>query len=154
MLGRGVIGMLRYPIRAMRAMPTTLPYLDDVPTIRHLPGVKAIARGSRQVKRLVPAAGDGSVAAGIDLVAPETPFQTGISVHRRVATGSLPLDDVNTIKKTFGCTVNDVVLALCAAGLRSWLDARGELHQPLLGVIPVSLRTREQMGTSATRSRP
>ena len=52
------------------------------------------------------------------------------------------------IKKTFGCTVNDVVMALCAAGLRSWLDERGELPaEPLLGVIPVSVRTREQMGT-------
>lgn len=154
MLGRGVIGMMRHPIQAMRAMPTTLPYLDAVPTIRHLPGVKALARGSRLIRRLVPAAGGGSVAAGIDLVAPRTPFQTGISVHRRVAFGSLPLDDVNTIKKTFGCTVNDVVLAVCAAGLRSWLDERGELPtEPLLGVIPVSVRTRQQMGTSATRSR-
>ena len=39
-------------------------------------------------------------------------------------------------------------MALCAAGLRSWLDERGELPtEPLLGVIPVSVRTREQMGT-------
>ena len=74
MLGRGVVGMLRHPIRVLRAMPTTLPHLDDVPTIRHLPGVKVIARGSRQVKRLVPAAGDGAVAAGIDLVAPRDPI--------------------------------------------------------------------------------
>ncbi len=74
MLGRGVVGMLRQPVRALRAMPTTLPHLDDVPTIRHLPGVKVIARGSRLIKRLVPAADDGAVAAGIDLVAPRTPF--------------------------------------------------------------------------------
>ena len=52
------------------------------------------------------------------------------------------------VKKAFGCTVNDVVMALCAAGLRSWLDERGQLPtEPLLGVIPVSVRTREQMGT-------
>jgi diacylglycerol O-acyltransferase / wax synthase len=154
MLGRGVVGMLRHPIRALSALPTTLPHLDDVPTIRHLLGVKLIARGSRQIKRLVPAADDGTVATGIDLVAPRTPFQTAVSAHRRVACGSLPLNDVKTIKTTFGCTVNDVVLALCAAGLRSWLDERGELPtEPLLGVIPVSVRTREQRGPSATRSR-
>ena len=148
MLGRGVVGMLRHPIRAVRALPTTLPHLDGVPTIRHLPGVKVVARGSRQIMRLVPAADDVADTAGVDLVAPQTPFQTGVSAHRRVAFGSLPLDDVKTIKKTFGCTVNDVVLALCAAGLRSWLDERGELPaEPLLGVIPVSVRTREQMGT-------
>ena len=148
MLGRGVVGMLRHPGRALRAMPTTLPHLDDVPTIRHLPGVKMIARGSRLIKRVVPASNDLAVAAGIDLAAPRTPFQTGVSAHRRVAFGSLPLDDVKTIKKIFGCTVNDVVLAVCAAGLRSWLDERGELPtEPLVGVIPVSVRAREQMGT-------
>ena len=148
MLGRGVVGMLRHPIRALRTLPTTLPHLDDVPTIRHLPGVKMIARGSRQIKRLVTASDDGAVAADIDVVAPRTPLQTGVSAHRRVAFGSLPLDDVKIIKNTFGCTVNDVVVALCAAGLRSWLDERGELpSEPLLGIIPVSVRTREQMGT-------
>ena len=129
-------------------MPTTLPHLDDIPTIHHLPGVKTIARGSRLIKRLVPHAGDGAVPHGNDLVAPQTPFQTRVSAHRRVAFGSLPLDDVKKIKNTFGCTVNDVVLAICAAGLRSWLDERGELPtKPLLSAIPVSVRTREQMGT-------
>ena len=75
-------------------MPTTLPHLDDVPTIRHLPGVKMIARGSRQIKRLVPVADDGTDEQGVDLVAPETPFHTAVSARRRVAFGSLPLDDV------------------------------------------------------------
>ena len=148
MLSRGVIGMLGHPIRALRAMPSLLPHLDGVPTIRHIPGVKLIARGSRQITRLAPTADGGTVAAGTDLVAPRTPFQIGVSAHRRVAFGSLPLDDVKNVKKAFGCTVNDVVMALCAAGLRSWLGERGELPTaPLLGVIPVSVRTREQMGT-------
>ena len=148
MLGRGIHGMLRHPIRALRAMPPSLPHLDGVPTIRHIPGVKVIARGSRQIKRLAPASDGGTVAPAMDLVAPRTPFQIGVSAHRRVAFGSLPFDDVKTVKKAFGCTVNDVVMALCAAGLRSWLDERGQLPaEPLLGVIPVSVRTREQMGT-------
>ena len=152
MLGRGVVGMLRQPLRALRAVPTTLPHLDDVPTIRHLPGVKAIARSSRLIKRLVPARGDRSALHGNDLVAPQTRFQTRISAHRRVAFGSLSLDDVKTIKNTFGCTVNDVVLAVCAAGLRSWLDERGELPaEPLVGFIPMSVRTPEQMGTFGNR---
>ena len=148
MLGRGVVGMVLQPVRALRAMPSTLPHLDDVPPIRHLPGVKAIARSSRLIKRLVPHASDRAVPHGNDPAAPRTPFQTRISAHRRVAFGSLPLDDLKTIKNTFGCTINDVVVAVCAAGLRAWLDERGQLPtEPLLGAVPVSVRTREQMGT-------
>ena len=148
MLGRGMIGMARHPVRALRAMPTTLPHLDDVPPIRHLPGVKMIARTSRLISRLAAAASDGTVPQGNDLVAPTTPFQTRVSAQRRVAFGSMSLDDVKAIKNTFGCTVNDVVLAVCAAALRCWLEGRGALPaEPLLGIIPVSVRTREQMGT-------
>jgi diacylglycerol O-acyltransferase / wax synthase len=152
MLGRGVLGMLRQPLRALRAVPTTFPHLDEVPTIRHLPGVKAIARSSRRIKRVVPARGDRAALQGNDLLAPQTRFQTRVSAHRRVAFGSLSLDDVKTIKNTFGCTVNDVVLTICAAGLRSWLDERGELPaEPLAGFIPMSVRTPEQAGTFGNR---
>ena len=152
MLGRGLVGMWRQPLRALRAAPTTLPHLDDVPTIRHLPGVKAIARSGRLVKRMLPTGRGGPALQGNHLVAPQTRFQTRLSAHRRVAFESLSLDDVKMIKNTFGCTVNDVVLAISAAGLRSWLDERGELPaEPLLGFIPVSVRTPEQMGTFGNR---
>ena len=94
----------------------------------------------------------GSALQGNDLVAPRTRFQTRISAHRRVAFESMSLDDVKMIKNTFGCTVNDVVLAICTAGLRSWLDERGELPaESLLGFIPMSVRTPEQMGTFGNR---
>ena len=152
MLGRGLVGMWRQPVRALCAMATTLPYLDDVPPIHHLPGVKAIARGSRLVKRPLPSPETGPPGSGNALAAPRTRFQTRVSAHRRVAFESLPLDDVKKIKNTFGCTVNDVVLAICTAGLRTWLDERGEFPaEPLLGFIPVSVRTREQMGTFGNR---
>ena len=148
MLGRGLIGMVHHPVRTLRAIPTALPHLDDVPTVRHLPGVKLVARGGRLLKRLVPGAAGRTVPPGNDFVAPRTVFQGRVSAHRRVAFASLPLDDVKTIKNAFGCTVNDVVLAVCAAGLRSWLEERDELPtEPLLGVIPVSVRTGEQIGT-------
>jgi len=49
-------------------------------------------------------------------------------------------------------TVNDVVVAMCAGGLRAWLDRRGELpDDPLVAMVPVSVRTREQAGTFGNR---
>ncbi|OSC43340.1 WS/DGAT/MGAT family O-acyltransferase [Mycobacterium decipiens] len=152
MLGRGLAGLLRQPLRVLRAGPTTLPHLDDVPTIGHLPGVKAIARSSRLLKRALPTGSNGAAVRGRNVVAPRTRFQARVSPHRRVAFGSLSLAEVKTIKNTFGCTVNDVVLAICTAGLRAWLDERGELPtEPLAGFIPMSVRTAEQMGTFGNR---
>ena len=151
MLGRGLVGMWRQPLRALKAAPTTLPHLDDVATLRHVPGVKAIARTSRLVKRALPMR-SGPALQGNSLVAPQTRFQMRVSAHRRVAFESMSLDDVKLIKNTFGCTVNDVVMAICTTGLRSWLDEHGELPaESLLGFIPVSVRTPEQMGTFGNR---
>ncbi len=152
MLGRGLAGLLSQPLRVLRAGPTALPHLDDVPTIRHLPGVKSVARGSRLVKRALKTGGPAAALRGSDITAPRTRFQARVSPHRRVAFGSMSLAEVKTIKNTFGCTVNDVVLAVCTAGLRSWLDKQGELpDEPLAAFIPMSVRTPEQRGTFGNR---
>ncbi len=61
--------------------------------------------------------------------------------HRRVAFGEVSLDDLKAVKNHFSCTVNDVVLALCAGALRRYLLARDELpDEPLVGFVPISIR--------------
>jgi WS/DGAT/MGAT family acyltransferase len=48
--------------------------------------------------------------------------------------------------------VNDVVLALCAGALRAYLCDHGELPETdLVGMVPISVRTDEQMGTMGNR---
>jgi WS/DGAT/MGAT family acyltransferase len=151
MFARGLVGLMSQPLRVMRAGPTALPHLDDVPTIRHLPGVRAIARSSRLIRRAI-RNGGSTAPQGTDITAPRTRFQARVSPHRRVAFGSLSLTEVKAIKNTFGCTVNDVVMAICTAGLRSWLDECGELPtEPLAGFVPMSVRTPEQQGTFGNR---
>ena len=52
------------------------------------------------------------------------------------------------MKNTFGGTVNDVILAMCAGALRSLLAARGEHpDRSLVAAVPVSVRSEEQGGT-------
>jgi WS/DGAT/MGAT family acyltransferase len=73
--------------------------------------------------------------------APPTPFNRALTPHRSVALVDVSFDDVKAIKRAFGTTVNDVVLAACCASLRSWLREHGGLpERPLVATVPVSVR--------------
>ncbi|MFZ1866844.1 MAG: wax ester/triacylglycerol synthase family O-acyltransferase [Polyangiales bacterium] len=72
---------------------------------------------------------------------PPTPFNGALTSNRSVALADVAFDDVKAIKRAFGTTVNDVVLAACTASLRSWLLAHGGLpDRPLVATVPVSVR--------------
>jgi diacylglycerol O-acyltransferase / wax synthase len=76
---------------------------------------------------------------------PRTPFNRPIGPQRQLAIGSAPLDAARAIKKAHGTTVNDVVLAVCAGGLRTWLARHDALpDDPLVALVPVSIRTGEE----------
>ncbi|HEX8054489.1 MAG TPA: wax ester/triacylglycerol synthase family O-acyltransferase [Thermoleophilaceae bacterium] len=152
MLGRGLLGVPRQPLRALRALPSALPGLDDVPTIRTIPGVGQLGRAAFQAQSWARGSRDGGVLERSAVRAPRTRFNGRISPHRRFAFGSLPLDKVKAIKNELGITVNDVVMALCATALREWLIERDELpRDPLVAMVPVSVRTPEEQGTYGNR---
>lgn len=74
--------------------------------------------------------------------APRTPWNRPISAHRRFAYTTLPLDEARSIRRAFGCTFNDVVMALCSGTLRRYLLAHDALpDDPLVAMVPVSVRT-------------
>jgi WS/DGAT/MGAT family acyltransferase len=80
--------------------------------------------------------------------APRTSFNAALTPHRSFAFTSLSLTDVKEIKNELKVSVNDVVLALCAGSLRQYLEANDELpEEPLVAMVPVSVRTEEQQGT-------
>jgi WS/DGAT/MGAT family acyltransferase len=84
----------------------------------------------------------GVKRAGLLEMAPPTPLNRALGVHRRVAYGSVRLEDVKRVKKAFGVTVNDAVLAACALALRRYLQARNALpEQPLVCAVPISLKS-------------
>lgn len=149
MLGHGVAALPRQPLRMLRGIPRALPHLDQNPMLRHIPGVEAAAAAGR---RVLPRRRDGGVLEGRSLHAPRTMLNRPISPHRRLALSSQSLDEVKRIKNHFGVTVNDVVVTICAAALREWLGELGELpEQPLVAMIPVSIRTAEEVGTFGNR---
>jgi diacylglycerol O-acyltransferase / wax synthase len=151
MLGRGMIGLGRQPLRALRSIPGTLPHLTELPGVNALPGgtmvSKAVGRARSAITRR-----DSQVLEATTARAPRTPFNNPISPHRRFAFGQLSLDAVKRIKSAFGLTVNDVVVALCAGAVRDWLLERDALpDEPLVAMVPVSVRTEEQKGAFGNR---
>ena len=74
--------------------------------------------------------------------APRTSLNVPIGGKRRMAVAWVPLDELKEIKRALGGTVNDVVLAIAAGGLRRLLVARGESlpEQGLRAMVPVNMR--------------
>jgi diacylglycerol O-acyltransferase len=83
---------------------------------------------------------------------PRTPFNGVVTAHRRLAFRTLRLGDAQTVKRTFGVTINDVVMALCAEVLRRYLAQRDALPDaPLAAMVPVSVRTGTSDGIGTNR---
>ncbi|MGI8710095.1 MAG: wax ester/triacylglycerol synthase family O-acyltransferase [Acidimicrobiales bacterium] len=75
------------------------------------------------------------------LTAPRTPWNGSMSPMRSTAFARAELQDLKNVKDAFGCTVNDVVLALCAGTLRQYLIHHDALpEEPLVATCPVSVR--------------
>ncbi len=73
--------------------------------------------------------------------APHTSLNRPIGPRRRVAVLRLDLEEVRRSAHARGATVNDVFLALIAAGLREVMRSRGEkLERPLHASMAVSMR--------------
>jgi WS/DGAT/MGAT family acyltransferase len=150
MLARGVLGAARYPLRALRALPSTVPNLEET-QLRAIPGAATVGRLANRAQRLL-TRGEAPFELQERLVAPRTSFNGRVSAHRRFAFGQLSLDDVKAIKNAHGVTVNDVIVTLCAGAVRRWLLEHEELpEEPLVAQIPVSVRTEDQIGTYGNR---
>jgi diacylglycerol O-acyltransferase len=98
--------------------------------------------------------GEGLVRMGRHLGStPPLSIEGTIGPHRVWAHSSASLDDVRRIRKEFGGTINDVVLAVVTNGYRELLRSRHE--DPAIAVVrtlvPVSLRTETARGTFDNR---
>jgi diacylglycerol O-acyltransferase / wax synthase len=70
---------------------------------------------------------------------PRVSFNGALSAARSFTTASVPLDEIKEVRRRHGVSVNDVVLAVVAGALRSWLDERGERpSRALVAGVPVA----------------
>ena len=125
LVGYALNSRLRRPLGLMRVVPDT---------VRSVSGLVRTVRGR----------GDGA-GMPAPFTAPRMSWNVAVSPHRSVAMSRVSLDDIKTVKKAFGTTVNDVVLAVASGSLRRFMEGKGETpDRSLIGVVPVSVRTDEE----------
>jgi WS/DGAT/MGAT family acyltransferase len=116
--------------------------------------LEALAHPERAITRAREAAeGVGELIwAGLN-PAPETPLNVPIGPHRRFVAVAEQLEDFKAVKNEFGGTVNDVVLAIVAGALRSFLISRGRRTAgvEMRALVPVSVRTQGEHNEGGNR---
>jgi WS/DGAT/MGAT family acyltransferase len=143
MLARGLWGVAGTPRKGWRVGREAMRNLPAVAETLGLPELPGTSLLNRMIGRR-----NQPLLSEEPSPVPRTPFNDRITPHRRFAFGSLSLEEVKEIKKLLGVTVNDVVLGLCAGALRRYLQERRRLPaDPLVAMVPVSVRTEEQKGT-------
>jgi diacylglycerol O-acyltransferase / wax synthase len=91
-------------------------------------------------------------AAGMLRPAPLVPaLNAPISPLRHLATARRPLQDLRLVKASFGTTINDVVLAASAGGVRRLLERHAERPVPLKTMVPVNVRGAGENGDGGNR---
>ena len=84
---------------------------------------------------------------------PASPFNVDIGPYRRFATVRADLDELKRIKNEAGGTVNDVVLAVVAGALGTYLRGRGYSTHDLemRAMVPISVRAADEHGALGNR---
>ena len=111
--------------------------------------VRSLAR--RPARMLRQAAGSAKGLASLSqVISPRPPsvLVGKIGPHRRYAWTQATLDDVRTVRRGLGGSVNDVVLAAVTRGFRDLLLAHGEdvAGRNVRSLVPVSVRREHERG--------
>ncbi len=133
---KGVEGLLGAPLRAVRRLEQAVQHPEAT---------------VRQVSDAVEAVSE--VGWNFANPAPKVPLNVEIGSHRRYRWVRSDLSQFKKVKDAFGGTVNDVVLAVVAGGLRGWLRARGIRTDglELRAQVPVSIRSQDERGGLGNR---
>jgi diacylglycerol O-acyltransferase len=126
---QAVVDMVRSPYEQLRA-------------------VRAATRVPRQAAAELREVGRGlSAMAGLIRPTPLSTLNGPIGPHRRYAWAQTSVDDIKRVRKAFGGSFNDVVLAIISRGFRELLQSRGEpVDRVVRTLVPVSLRSRGETG--------
>jgi diacylglycerol O-acyltransferase len=112
--------------------------------IRQLPSTAAsLTQAATTVARNTPLLGRGKKGKVSNLaLAPRTMLNVSVTPGRAFASLSLPLAEMKALARAHEASLNDVVLFVCAGGLRKYFAAHGLTipRKPMIAAVPISLR--------------
>ncbi|ORA29817.1 WS/DGAT/MGAT family O-acyltransferase [Mycobacterium aquaticum] len=144
LLRKTAVNLAGHPVKALRVQTRLVRQLADTAGIDSISSaasktgsaIKALARLGKE---------DGPKIPLPTSAAPPTPWNKPITGHRRFAMRTTSLENIKRLKNATGGTVNDIVMAICAGGLRQYLLAHDALpDRPLRAMVPVSIRTGDE----------
>ena len=100
--------------------------------------------GSPHRLRTVPGAARRGMRTLAHTVLPparSSPLNRPGSRARHLERRGRPLDDLRGVRRRYGVTLNDAVLAACAGALRRFALRRGDEPRPLKAMVPVDVRS-------------
>ena len=115
--------------------------------LRMLVGLPGLLLRTARVARRARAHARSHSDAGVGpFKGPHTRFDEPLTPHRSLAYETFDLAAIKRVSHAFEASVNDVMLAMAAGALRSYLDQHGELPAaPLTAAVPVSIRRPDEM---------
>jgi WS/DGAT/MGAT family acyltransferase len=148
LLERTMRNLAANPVKGMRL---SLRMLRNLAEAAGVDSVSAVAAQARDALKSVAIGGAVDTPEPVQRVriplspAPPTPFNRAVTPHRRFAMRSTALGNIKALKDASGCTVNDIVMAICTGALREYLLRHDALPEaPLRAMVPVSIRTGEE----------
>jgi WS/DGAT/MGAT family acyltransferase len=165
--GAGILSILCDMMPNTKPIPEPRPYKPKpLPNEFSLVANSALSFAKNPLKfpRLIKDTLSATIKAGvlsrankIDLptapfTAPPTQLNGIVSPRKKWNGVILSLERVKTLRKIMGTTLNDVMLAICSGALRRYLDEKGKLPvKPLVAMIPISTRTKEEANTGGNQ---
>ena len=127
------------------------PSVDAVmDTLREVLGtqMRSVPQLARAFTAMLSSARDRADALQVPFDAPRSILNGRVRGQRRVATQSFEVARLKALAKDAGCTLNDLVLAICGGALRRFLiDDEALPDKPLTAGVPVSVRPADDQGT-------
>jgi WS/DGAT/MGAT family acyltransferase len=135
--GAGVRSALPIPSAPALVARAALDRAGDVAAIALAPA--RLAASPRRLARMPGAA--RTLAHTLLPPAPRSPLNQPGSARRHHIRATRPLEEIRAVRRRFGVTPNDVLIAACAGALRRYALRRGERPRTLKAMIPADVRS-------------